>query len=519
MTKSTSPPDVRHVAIIGGGISGLSAAHRIFELAPETQVTVFEARERAGGVLNTEIRDGFEIEQSADNFITTVPWGLNLCKRLGLESDVVTTTPAHRQTFVVWKNRLCKLPDGFMMMAPTRWMPMAFTPLLSPWGKLRAAMEVLVPRRKKTVGVENGEDDESMESFAVRRLGRETYERIIEPLVSGVYAADMKKLSVRATLARFLEMEEKHRSLILAMQIQKWKMKKFRKESGPRYSMFVTVKGGLRRITEEIIKKLPDGIVKTGCPVQKIRFLAENGSENTENIENTHSGKWEITAEMNGAPKAEVFDAVIIATQSHAAAKLMENAANEGNTPGELRELAGVLGEIEHTGTAVMTVAYRRDQITHPLDGMGAVVPGVEKSPILALSFSSEKYPHRAPEDYSLFRVFAGGARNPAMAEKSDEEIQAILLPEVAKILGISGEPCMISISRWPLTMPQYHMGHLGRVAKIEKIVGDFPSLAIAGNEFHGVGIPQCIHTGELAAEKVLGVKVEKSPEPPTWAR
>ena len=496
MTNSPSPSPVSHtpgpkrVAVIGGGISGLAAAHRLRELAPDVDVTIFEKRDRAGGVLNTEIRNGFEIEQSADNFITTVPWGVNLCKRLGLEADIVTTTPGHRQTFVVWRKKLCKLPDGFMMMAPTRWLPMAVTPLLSLWGKFRAAMEFFVPRRKN-------DEDESLESFAVRRLGRETFERLIEPLISGVYAADMKKLSLLATLPRFREMEKKYGSLIWAMQVQKWQMRKHREESGPRYSMFVTVRGGLRRIIDEICGKLPENTLRTACPVTKIVPVRV--------LEQDSELKWEISADFGGKELTEIFDAVIVATESHAAAKLLLTASDGKDAENAvLAELGRLLAGIEHTGTAVMTVAYRREQIAHPLDGMGAVVPGVEKSPILALSFSNEKYPHRAPEGYSLIRVFAGGARNPDMAEKSDAEIQKILLPEVSQILGITGEPCLVSVSRWPRTMPQFHLGHLERTAKIEEILQKFPTLAVAGNEFSGVGIPQCIHTGELAAEKVL---------------
>jgi len=177
--------------------------------------------------------------------------------------------------------------------------------------------------------------------------------------------------------------------------------------------------------------------------------------------------------------------------------------SNDASSP-DFAELADLLAGIEHTGTAVMTVAYRREQIKHPLDGMGAVVPGVEKSPILALSFSNEKYPHRAPAGHSLLRVFAGGARNPDMAEKSEAEIRDILLLAVAEILGITGEPLLVSVSRWPRTMPQFHLGHLERIAKIEEILQKFPTLAVAGNAFTGVGIPHCIHSGEQAAEKVV---------------
>lgn len=505
----------KRIAIIGGGITGLAAAFRVHELDPTVEIKVFESRNRPGGVLGTQITDGFEIEQSADNFITTVPWGLSLCERLGLKEELVTTTPQHRQTFIVWKRKLCKLPDGFMMMAPTRWFPMVVTSLLSPLGKLRAALELFIPRRKS-------EEDESLEAFAVRRLGREVYERLIEPLVSGIYAADMKKLSLLGTLPRFREMEKKYRSLIWAMQVQKWQMRKHRSESGPRYSMFVTVRGGLQKIITRICEELPAGAVHTSCPVQKISPIydfcektSKKESSEVESAENLACGdnaldlkseekgvsRWKVSFVEEGQQRSEIFDGLILATESHSAAKLLESISD---SPRDLCELARYLGEIEHTGTAVMTVAYKREQVAHALDGMGAVVPGVEKNPILAISFSNEKYPHRAPEGYTLLRVFAGGARNPEMAEKTDEEITSILLPELQRILGITGTPCMISVSKWPRTMPQIHLGHLERIEKIQEILAHYPTLCIAGNEFSGVGIPQCIHMGEMAAEKLL---------------
>lgn len=480
------------VAVVGGGISGLSAAFYLQEQCPDVEITLFEKRERLGGVLHTEHRDGFEIEQSADNFITTVPYGLDLCRALGLEPDVVTTTPRNRQTFILWRGRLHKLPDGFMMMAPSKWWPMAVTRLLSPLGKMRAAMEYFIPARKD-------DGDESMESFAVRRLGRQVFDRMIEPLVSGVYAADMTKLSLMATLPRFREMEKKHGSLIRAMRYnvretrKKAKLAKNAKstqespQSGPRYNLFVTVKGGLGRIPEEIAKRLANQTIHCATQVTSLTQLADE--------------KWTLTWENSEkVTNSGTFDAVILAMESHNIATLMNTASL--TRPAEL--LAGIV----HTGTLVLTAAYPRQNVGHPLDGMGAVVPGVEKNPILALSFSNEKYPHRAPEGTVLLRIFSGGARNPEMLAMSEEESTRILLERTQKCLRITGEPLMTSMSRWPETMPQLHMGHLERIAELQKELATLPTLAVAGNFLTGVGLPQCIRAGQEAVEKILrGVK------------
>ncbi len=476
------------VAVVGGGISGLSAAFYLQEQCPDVEITLFEKRERLGGVLHTEHRDGFEIEQSADNFITTVPYGLDLCRALGLEPDVVTTTPRNRQTFILWRGRLHKLPDGFMMMAPSKWWPMAVTRLLSPLGKMRAAMEYFIPARKD-------DGDESMESFAVRRLGRQVFDRMIEPLVSGVYAADMTKLSLMATLPRFREMEKKHGSLIRAMRYNIRETRKKAKlaqntkstqetpQSGPRYNLFVTVKGGLGRIPEEIAKRLANQTIHCSTQVTSLTQLAD--------------GKWSLTWENSEkVTNSGTFDAVILATESHNIATLMNTASL--TRPAEL--LAGIV----HTGTLVLTAAYPRENVAHPLDGMGAVVPGVEKNPILALSFSNEKYPHRAPEGTVLLRIFSGGARNPEMLAMSEEESTRILLERTQKCLRITGEPLMTSMSRWPETMPQLHMGHLERIAELQKELATLPTLAVAGNFLTGVGLPQCIRAGQEAVEKVL---------------
>jgi len=466
-------PETHRIAVIGGGISGLAAAHRFRELAPQCRVTLFEAGPRLGGVLSTVHRDGFQVEQSSDNFITTVPWALELCQRLGLAGQLVQTNTNCRRTFVVRRGRLHKLPDGFLMMAPTQLWPMAVTPILSPLGKLRAALEYFIPPRRD-------EGDESMAQFVRRRLGRETFDRLVEPLISAVYAADMEKLSVKATLSRFREMEKQHGSLIRAMRHQMKHKPKGKAESGARYSMFVTLSSGLSTLVEAITAQLPPESIRLNSPIEKIE---RNGNV------------WRIVPAGTG--QFSEFDAMIVAVPAHRASSLLAP-IDAG--------LATELGQIEYSGTAIVSLGYDIQQVGHPLDGMGVVVPSIEKSPILACSFSSQKYPHRAPAGKTLLRVFVGGAQRPELAEMPDAELLPLVLKHLRPLLRIEGEPEFCDIAHWPRTMPQYHVGHLERVARIEARLALLPGLKMAGSAFRGVGLPDCIHGGERAAEQILGV-------------
>lgn len=470
MANSESTP-ARHVAVVGGGISGLAAAHRLIELEPSCRVTLLEKTSRLGGVIQTIHEDGFQVEQSADNFITTVPWGLDLCKRLGLEDRLVQTNPEYRRTFVIRKGKLYKLPDGFLMMAPTQMWPLAVTPILSPLGKLRAGLEYFIPPRK-------GDEDESMASFVRRRLGREVFERLVEPLVSAVYAADMEKLSLLATLPRFRDLEVEYGSLIRAMRKQMKSSRKTASESGARYSMFVTLKEGLTSLIDALAAKLPEGSIRLDTSVTQL---------------DREKDGWRLS--LSDGP-AESFDAVILATPSHVAAQLLKPVG---------ADVAQELGAIPHEGTAIVTVAFDRDQIRHPLDGMGFVVPTIEKSPILAGSFSSHKYTHRAPQGKVLLRIFAGGARAPEMAQMDDAKLVPLILKDLDDLIGITGKPVYTMTAHWPNTMPQYYVGHKDRVARIVAGMADLAGLEVAGNAFDGVGIPNCIHSGEEAAERVLG--------------
>lgn len=471
----------RRVAVLGGGIAGLAAAHRLAELRPNWRLCLFEAGSRLGGVLSTVHRDGFQVEQSADNFITTLPWGLDLCRQLGLTEQLTQTNPAHPRTFVVRGGRLYVLPEGFLMMAPTRLWPLAVTPILSPLGKLRAAMEYFIPPRKD-------DGDESMANFVRRRLGRETFERLVEPLVSAVYAADMERLSLLATLPRFREMERQHGSLIRAMQDQIRRRPQARAESGARYSMFVTLRDGLSTLVDALAARLPAGSVRLNSPVERIQRCG---------------ARWRVALAGQGAAASsgesdspEDFDAVIVATPSHVAARLLATVD---------AALGADLAKIEHSGTAIVSLGYGREQVAHPLDGMGAVVPSIERSPILACSFSSQKYPHRSPEGKLLLRVFVGGTRQPELAEMPAAELLPLVLRHVEPLLGIRGQPVFCDVAHWPRTMPQYHVGHRELVAGIEQRVGLLQGLELAGNAYHGVGVPDCIHGGQQAADRTAG--------------
>ena len=530
----------RRIAIIGAGISGLAAAYRLTELAPEYQVTLFDPRFRPGGVLNTIEKEGFEIEEGADNFITTVPWGLDLCKRLGIADKLVTTNPQFRQTFVVFRNRLHKLPDGFMMMAPTQMWPLATTRLLSPLGKIRAGLELFIPRK-------SDDADESMAEFGRRRMGREVFDRLIEPLISGVYAADLEKLSVLATMDRFRQMEKEHRSMILAMRAEMSKRRQREREdrqarkagieSGPRYSMFVTLKGGFKLMADTIVERLPAGAFQPGVRVEKmertvngndepawrlywrsVERASDSSAAGTGGADKSYSDKINSGDTNSGiinldkafssvANKRDqglttgTFDAVIICAPSYNAAELIR-------PTDEL--LANDLAAIAHSGTAIASMAFRREQIGRPLDGMGAVVPRIEHSPILALSFSSVKYPHRAPDGTVLIRVFAGGARDESLAVLPDDQLVPLLVEKMRPLIKLQGDPICVHTAHWPNTMPQYHVGHLDRAAAIESRVSALPGLELAGNSYRGVGVPVCIHSGEQAAERTLAFLQER---------
>ncbi len=458
------------VAVIGGGISGLAAAHQLRKLNSNLDVQVFEAGTRLGGVIQTTEKDGFLIEGAADNFITTTPSALQLCRELGLGDELIQTSPKGGGAMVVCRGKLEPIPPGFMVMAPSRIWPILSTKILSPWGKLRSGMEALIPRKL-------GDDDESLKSFTCRRFGTEMFERLVQPLVGGIYTADPSRLSVAATMPRFLEMERKHGSLIRGMLAgRKAQHASASKMGGARYSQFMTLRGGMSKLIEALAESVSAERIHLKTPVNRIIRGA---------------AAWKIVTD----DRVTEFDAIIIASPAGRAAQMLLNTD---------AEISRQLEQIEYASCAVVSLAFRRDQIRTPINSFGFVVPAIEDRCILSCSFSSEKYEGRAPRDTVLMRVFIGGAMQSGLLRLPNLQLLELAHWEVAKLLHITGEPILSHVTRQDQAMPQYHVGHKQRIAKINERLEHHPSLALAGSSLSGVGVPGCIESGQKAALKII---------------
>jgi oxygen-dependent protoporphyrinogen oxidase len=460
--------------VVGGGLSGLAAAHRAVELARERgrplELTVLEAADRLGGTIQTERRDGFLVECGPDSFLSEKPWALALCRRLGVESRLIGTDDRFRRVFVVFRGRLHPLPDGFQLLAPTRLWPFLASSLFSWPGKLRMACDLVLPR--------GGSPDESLGAFVRRRLGREALERVAQPLVGGIYTADPDELSLGATMPRFLEMERRERSVILAL----WRAARrapalHAGTSGARWSLFVTFLEGMEELIRLLATRLPPGAVRL--------------KERAASVERAGAG-WRVTT-ADGA--VLTGDALILSPEAHQVARLLRYV-----DPG----LAHLLEGIPYATSATVTLAYRRADIRHPLDGFGFVVPQAERRPVIAGTFSSVKYPGRAPEGHALLRVFIGGALDEAALEADDAALVETARAQLGELLGATGAPLFTRVARHPHAMPQYHVGHAARAEAIELALARHTGLRLAGGAYRGVGIADCVRSGEAAAEGVV---------------
>jgi len=462
------------VVVVGGGISGLAAAHRLMELNRDgpydLRVTLLEANQRMGGTIGTEHINGFLVESGPDSFIAEKPWGLQLCERLGIASNLISLGSTRRNIYVVHQGSLIPLPEGFILMAPTRLWPLIRTPLFSWPGKLRMALDLFLPR-----GGKGG--DESLGSFVRRRFGQELLERVAQPLMGGIYAGDPEELSLKATMPRFLELERTRRSIIWATWLeQRRRARSQRMGGGARWGLFVTFADGMQLLVETLAGRLPAGTVRQGTRAVGLEW-------------NAAKKVWGITTE--GGEELEA-DGVILAIPAYGAARTLSSVDPE---------LAQELAAIPYTSTATVSLAYRRADIPNSLDGFGVVVPAQERRQIIACSFSSVKYSGRAPADNELVRAFVGGALQPELFEQSDDAMERTVRQELAALLGIKAEPLFCRIHRHPSSMPQYRVGHTERVVRIKERLTKHQKLALAGNAYDGVGIADCIHSGESAAE------------------
>ena len=490
MTETTSctaiPPSLR-VAVIGGGITGLAAAQRLMSRSDNVQVVLLEASRRLGGIIRTEAADGFLMELGPDSFITNKPAAIQLCNEIGFTDQLIATDARFRRSLVLRNGKPMPVPDGFMLMAPSKPWAILTTPILSLTARLRLLSEAVIARRTTA-------EDESLASFVRRRFGQQTLERLVQPLIGGIYTADPEKLSLKATMPRFSEMEQSHGSVIRATLAQQ-KVDRKRSAgqqndlhnssgSGARYGLFATAAGGLSDMVAEIERVLR----KTG------RVEIRLGLEVTGIEKPTASGSHWVVQLRNQRPMT--FDAVIVTLPTHAAGRILKPAIS--------LELHAALLEIEYASSAIVVSGHQLSDFNHPMDAFGLVVPAIERRKILAVSFSSRKFSDRAPAGQILLRTFVGGAMQPELLDHDDDTITGFVNDELRSIFGMKTEPMFSEVIRYNNAMPQYHVGHLDRVARIESLLKNTPGLHLAGSAYTGVGIPDSIASGQAAADDII---------------
>lgn len=484
------------VAIIGGGISGLAALEHLTRVAPGLQVTLLEASPRLGGYIRTERSGGFVMEAGPDVILASKPAAVELANRVGLGERLHGTNPAAKGSYILSGNQLLRMPDGLTGLVPSRFMPFATTPLVSPLGKLRVGLEYLIPPRRNA-------PDESIERFVTRRLGPEMYERLVEPLLSGISAGDGAKLSMEAMFPQLRAYERDHGGLIKGMLAVKRKQRAAKKatvatpgaavpDQPPRQPTlgFLSFPGGLEELVDgiqrEVRRRDPAGrnaVIRTGARVERVERKG-TGHESAPEFVITLSNGEQVVA-----------DAVILATPAYHSAAFIRSVDEE---------LASALRGIEYVSTVTISVAYPASAVPRALDATGYVVPRIQGRPVLACTWGSSKFEGRSPAGHSLFRLFLGGAGRGSFVERSDDELLDVVRNEMRDVMGVTIDPELMRINRHDRAMPQYHVGHLDRVADIRARVASHPGLALAGAALGGVGIPDCVRSGVAAADQVL---------------
>jgi protoporphyrinogen/coproporphyrinogen III oxidase len=454
------------IAIIGGGISGLSAAFTLEEhrRAGALEYTLYESSPHLGGVLRTERIHDCIVEAGPDSFLTEKLWATDFCRTLGLGGQLIGSNDADRKTYILVRGQLIPMPDGLMFMVPTKILPTALSPLFSWTTKLRIAREFFNPPRV-------ADADESVASFVERHYGNEVVDRLADPLLSGIYGGDAANLSVRAVLTRFAEMERTHGSLGRAMLAA-------RKKSSNKAPLpiFTSLKNGMQQLVDALVARLNPSSLLTNTPVQTVE---------------PRTGGWSVSA----GSKSDHFNAIILALPTHAAAQLLSN-----SNP----ELTTELAAIGYTSSITVGLGYDREVRQSLPPGFGFLVPRSEGKRLLAATFVHNKFPHRAPEDRALLRCFFAGSSAEKLWQLSDDAIIAIVRNELQQILHLRAAPLFARVYKWKSAMAQYGVGHLERLDRIERLRQKLPALALAGNGYHGIGIPDCIRSGQEAARLVL---------------
>ena len=483
MTPPLQAGERLRVVVAGAGVAGLACAHRLLEAVRDRplELTVLDAADRPGGVIVSERIDGCLVEGGPDCFVTDRPWGIDLCRRAGLADEIIGTGQQHRRSFILRGRRLLPIPEGYQLLAPSRILPFAATPILGLGGKLRAACDLVLPRGPAA-------EDESLASFVRRRFGQETLERLAQPLLAGIYNADPERLSLRATMPRFLELERQYRSVILGLMLARRRASQVARKgvSGARYGLFVTLRNGLQTLTDRLASALPAGSLRLGT---KVARLDPGDRDAGAGRPGGTGAPWRVTTYRGESFAA---DAVVLAMPACAAA-LLVRPFDDG--------LGGLLGNVAYGGAATVSLAFRRSDVPHPLDAFGFVVPRREGRRLVACTFSHVKFPGRAPEGTVLLRAFLDGR---SAGDGGPSDLERIVRDELRDILGITAPPRFARSFVHLRAMAQYEVGHLARVAAIEAGLSRHAGLALAGNGLRGVGIPDCARSGETAADGIL---------------
>ncbi len=465
------------IAVIGGGVSGLAAAYYLTRSAKgarqDLDVSLFEAGPRLGGTIETEVSEGFVLEKGPDAFLTEKPWALALSKELGLSDEIIGTQNENRRSFIARGSRLLPVPEGFYLIAPVEIRPFLASPLVSWPGKIRMAAECFLPK-KPAAG------DESIAAFVRRRFGREALDRIAQAMLGGIYTGDPEILSLRATMPRFLDLEQRYGSVTRGLMSEAKKRRSAASAaSGPRYSLFSSYRRGMQTLTDALVRALPEGCAKVSCAAKSIAYDPAQRS-------------WSV--EFEGGEK-ESFAAVCITVPAHIAARLLS---------GPYPALAERLSRIPYESVMTVNLGYKKKQIADPLAGFGFVVPRVENKSVIACSFSSRKFAGRAPAEHVLLRAFAGGAFGRQFFEKDDADALGSIGSELGAWLGITGKPVFSRLKRYRGAMVQYGVGHLDLVSEIRSLASKIPGLHLTGAAYAGAGIPDCVREAESEAKKII---------------
>ncbi|MBI2955258.1 MAG: protoporphyrinogen oxidase [Chloroflexi bacterium] len=471
-----------NVIIVGGGAAGLAAAFalkRAKDGGNPIEWMLLEKDNRLGGKILTERRDGFIIDGGPDCYLTEKPWVGQMAERLGIADHLLSSDDDKKKTYIYSRGNLHELPDGVWMMVPTKFTPFITSPLFSWPGKIRMGMDLIVPKSRNI-------DDETVADFVKRRLGTECLEKLAEPMIGGVHASDPYRMSLKATFPRFLQMEQKYGSLIRAFLAARRKAPPpSTKAEAPKRTYFTTFQLGMQEITDGMADAAGRDRLITGAKVVRIKA----GGVKPGYIVQTAVGD------------SYAADAVIVSAEAHLTADIVADLDDQ---------LAASLRSIPWTSAATVSLAYREEQIGQSLCGFGFLVPASEKRKISACTWSSTKWPGRAPAKHALLRAFVGGAQNQHLVDQDDEEMMRMVRSEVRDIMGISGEPAFGRVFRWVYGMPQYTLGHLQRIEQIDSRLRDHAGLFLCGASYRGIGTGDVMNSGEGAAGKAIEFLVGK---------